>query len=100
MIGPTEPRTADARITRRVETVETAPSGEEIRFQIDTAAVRLEMLPVPSAAVALGATEASGSTTSREQPVAVYAITPFILLASYEPCVVTDGAPRLTVSPT
>jgi hypothetical protein len=53
---------------RQVETLESRPEADTIRHRSDTASVRLEIIP-PLA-----------------RPAAVYAVGPFVLLASYEPC--------------
>jgi hypothetical protein len=68
MVGPAKTLTGRAHLTRRVETLETRPGADTIRFASDTASVRLELIP-PFA-----------------RPAAVYPVSPLVLLASYEPC--------------
>jgi len=68
IVGPTQTVAGQARVTRRVETVETGPGADTIRFASDTASVRLEFVS-PAA-----------------RPAAAYAVGPLVLLASYEPC--------------
>lgn len=93
MIGPAQVREAEPRVTRQVETVETAPSGAEIRHRADAAAVRLELLPHPGRET-LG-TAASTDSVEGARPAAVYPVAVRILIASYEPCAPAAGAPRL-----
>ena len=90
MVGPAS--VADrARITRRVETLELRDGAKAIRLATDTASVRLDLLPP------LGARRAVGGVAPAEhtEPAAVYAITPLVLLASYEPCDASAGEPRI-----
>ena len=68
MVGPARPSASAAQVIRRVETLESGPGEDTIRHTSDTASVRLERIP-PLA-----------------RPAAVYAVGPFVLLASYEPC--------------
>ena len=68
MIGPARSSAGAARVTRRVETLESAPHADTIRHLSDTASVRLELIP-PLA-----------------RPAAVYPVGPRVMLASYEPC--------------
>jgi len=90
MVGPAS--VADrARITRRVETLELRDGAKAIRLATDTASVRLDLLPP------LGARRPVGGVAPAEhtEPAAVYAITPLVLLASYEPCDASAGEPRI-----
>ena len=68
MVGPSQVAAGQAHLTRRVETLETRPGADTIRHTSDTASVRLELVPPLS------------------RPAAVYRVSPFVLLASYEPC--------------
>jgi hypothetical protein len=79
-----------ARLTRRVETIEQRARGTPIRLVSDTASVRLEL--IPAFGHRLGAGLPSASAT---EPAAIYAITPLVLLASYEPCDASAGEPRI-----
>ena len=90
LIGPASPDGERARITRRVETLEVSGS-DSLRLATDTASVRLALLPPfqPSSA-SVGVPGRSAT-----EPAAVYAITPLVLLASYEPCAGSAGEPRI-----
>lgn len=68
MVGPAQMSPGIAHLTRRVETLESRSGADTIRHASDTASVRLELVP-PFA-----------------RPAAVYPVSPFVLLASYEPC--------------
>ena len=68
MIGPARSAAGATRVTRSVETLESRPGADTIRHASDTASVHLEFIP-PLA-----------------RPAAIYAIGPFVRLASYEPC--------------
>ena len=68
MIGPARSAAGATRVTRSVETLESRSGADTIRHASDTASVHLEFIP-PFA-----------------RPAAVYAIGPFVRLASYEPC--------------
>jgi hypothetical protein len=68
MVGPATSSAGAARVTRRVETLESRPDADTIRHASDTASVRLELIP------------------PLPRPAAVYAVGPLVLLASYEPC--------------
>lgn len=74
MIGPDRSAPGATHITRTVETLESRPGTDTIRFSSDTASVRLEFIP-PFA-----------------RPAAVYSIGSHVLLASYEPC--SPGRPQ------
>ena len=92
MIGAAQTEAGSLRITRHVEIIESRPGAGPIRHRKDTASLRLEILPAfregggppDTAAVAGGA-----------QPAAVYAVTPLVLLASYEPCAASTRTPRI-----
>jgi hypothetical protein len=91
MIGPSRVAAGETRVTRRVETIESLPDGQSIRFATDTAVVHLELLPAPLDSlgrVIAGAYSASG-------PAAVYAVSQRVVLASYEPCPSSGVSPRL-----
>ncbi len=94
MIGPARIADGGVRLTRAVETVETRPGAAPIRQRLDSAAMRLELLPsyryllAPQDGATVFADEGS-------QPAAVYPLGPMVLLASYEPCGVHTGAPRI-----
>jgi hypothetical protein len=90
MVGPASPGEG-ARITRRVESVELRDGASPIRSSTDTASMKLELLP-PFGRRAESAGVAGSQMT---QPVAVYAITTLVLLASYEPCDPSVGEPRV-----
>ena len=91
MVGPTSAVGDRARITRRVETLELRDGAEAIRLATDTASVTLDLLPPPGARG-----PAAGSAVAvPTAPAAVYAITPLVLLASYEPCDASAGEPRI-----
>jgi hypothetical protein len=68
MVGPARTAAGAAPVIRRVETLESRPETDTIRHASDSASVRLELIP-PAA-----------------RPAAVYLVSPFVLLASYEPC--------------
>jgi hypothetical protein len=68
MVGPAKASPESAHLTRRVETLESQSGADTIRHASDTASVRLELIP-PFA-----------------RPAATYAVSQFVLLASYEPC--------------
>ena len=89
MLGPTELRGASAVVTRSVEAIEVGATGER-RSRVDTAVVHIELLPPygrPSPRVGT-------DRRAAEQAVAVYAITPRILIAAYEACG-EGGAPAI-----
>jgi len=91
MIGPSQVRSGETRLIRRVETIETRLDGKTIRFALDTAVVRLELLPAPPDSLGrmiVGSRAAAA-------PAAVYAVSPRTILASYEPCAATGANPRL-----
>jgi hypothetical protein len=92
MIGPPGSKSGEPRLTRPVATIETTPDGRTIRHALDTAVVRLELLPTPGGSLG---TDSATRWTNGGQPAAVYAVTRRILLASYEPCVVSHEPPRL-----
>jgi len=87
MLGPTELRSSSTAVTRSVEAVESRARGGELRSRLDTAVVRLELLP------SYGSTAAPTGrrTPVTTQPTAAYAISPYVLIAAYEPCL--DAAP-------
>ena len=68
MVGPAQTSPGSAHLTRRVETLESRSGADTIRHASDSASVRLELIP-PFA-----------------RPAAVYSVSRFVLLASYEPC--------------
>ena len=91
MIGPASTDTDRARITRRVETLELREGADTIRLATDTASVALELLPKYAGTGA----RAGGSLSTHTEPAAVYAVTPEVLIAAYEPCAASAGEPRL-----
>jgi len=92
MVGPAS--VADrARITRRVETLELRDGADTIRLATDTASVTLVLLPRPGGGARHPA--AGAAPAEHTEPAAVYAITPLVLLASYEPCDASAGEPRI-----
>jgi hypothetical protein len=89
MIGPSRVAPGETRVTRRVETLERGPGAQTLRFATDTAVVHLEILP--AAPDSLGRVVAG----SRPAPAAVYAVSPRVVVASYEPCASSGASPRL-----
>ena len=90
MLGPTELRVGSTVVTRSVEAIETRPQGGEFRSRLDTAVVRLDLLPSYRGTV----TQRDGRASVATQPTAIYAITPRVLIAAYEPCL-DDAAPAI-----
>jgi hypothetical protein len=90
MIGPSQVRSGETRVIRRVETIETRVDGQTIRFALDTAVVHLELLPGPPDSLVR---TIAGSRAAA--PVAVYPVSPRTILASYEPCAASGVNPRL-----
>jgi hypothetical protein len=92
MISPAEVRAGSTTIVRGIEALETAlQPGVELRIRSDTAVVRLDLLPP------YGSSHRSSidrDTSHARQSAAVYAITPQVLVAAYEPCV-ASGAPAI-----
>ena len=91
MVGPSRVQAGETRVVRRVETIETRPDGKTVRNAMDTAIVRLELLPPPPDSLGRG----SSASRPGSNPAAVYAVSPRIVLASYEPCAATGVNPRL-----
>ena len=89
MVGPASTDGDRARITRRVETLELRRGADSIRVATDTASVTLELLPPYRGAVTRHA------DAGRAAPAAVYAVSPLVLLASYEPCAASSDEPRI-----
>lgn len=84
MIGPVEIRAGSTVIIRRVEAVETDPKRSVgLRTRSDTAVMRLDLL---SPYGALRRSSIERDTSRARQSAAVYAITPLVLVAAYEPC--------------
>jgi hypothetical protein len=90
LIGPASTDGDRARITRRVETLEVVAGSDSFRVATDTASVKLTLLPPFQGSRASGVSVRSGT-----EPAAVYAVTPLVLLASYEPCAGSAGEPRI-----
>jgi hypothetical protein len=67
-IGPTVGTAGATRVRRTVETLETRPGTDALRYATDTASVKLEFIP------------------PFDRAAAVYAIGPLVQLAAYEPC--------------
>lgn len=88
MVGPASADDTRPRITRRVESLELSDGASAIRAAADTVSMKLELLPP------FGRT-ARPANASDSHPAAVYAITPLVLLASYEPCDASAGEPRI-----
>jgi hypothetical protein len=103
MIGPAQVAAGELRVTRRVETLEVGPGTEAVRYRLDKAAVRLELLPPRRWDVTSGVTWNVGTEVGSPdrdshpaasapidqdatQPAAAYRVTALVLLASYEPC--------------
>jgi hypothetical protein len=82
MLGPTELRGGSTVVTRSVEAIETGPQGRELRSRLDTAVVRLDLLPSYRREGSRGV----GTAPLSAQPAAVYVITSRVLIAAYEPC--------------
>jgi hypothetical protein len=91
MIGPPRVEPGEARVTRRVETIETRSDGKTVRLALDTAVVHLELLPAPLDSLGRVVPDA----WSASAPAAVYAVGPRVVLASYEPCAASGATPRL-----
>ena len=89
MVGPSSTDDRRARITRRIETLERRAGAASIRLATDTASVALELLP-PHRADGARTTD-----TVVAGPAAVYAVSPLVLLASYEPCAASSDEPRV-----
>ena len=89
MVGPSQVRSGETRVVRRVETMETRLDGKTIRLALDTAVVHLELLPAPPDSLGRAIAGARGAAA------AVYAVSPRVLLASYEPCAASRASPRL-----
>ena len=85
MVGPASADGDRARITRRVETLEVRGDSPAIRLANDTSSLTLELLP-PFRGEGAG---------GRAAPAAVYAVSPLVLLASYEPCGASADEPRI-----
>ena len=89
MVGPTSTDGLRARITRRIETLELRTGADSIRLATDTASVTLELLPP------YRGRGARAGDVVRAEPAAVYAVSPLVLLASYEPCAASSDEPRI-----
>jgi hypothetical protein len=70
LIGPPEMRAGSTVVTRAIETIE---GQDSLRARLDTAVVRLELVPRYRGGDEL-------------EPAGVYAITPLVSLVSYEAC--------------
>ena len=89
MVGGSSTDDGRARITRRIEILEHRAGAGSIRLVTDTASVTLELLPPH---------RAEGARTSDAavaRPAAVYAVSPLVLLAAYEPCAASSDEPRI-----
>ena len=91
MVGPASTDADRARITRRVETLELRSPVDSLRLATDTASVTLELLPPLHPQRGLRARGRAEAT----EAAAVYAISPRVVLASYEPCAASAGEPRI-----
>ena len=89
MVGPADADGDRARITRRVETLEVRGDAKTIRLTSDTASVTLELLPPYRSG------NRRVEQAERTSPAAVYAVSPLVLLASYEPCAANSDEPRI-----
>ena len=89
MVGPASADGDRARITRRVETLELRHGADSIRLATDSASVTLALLPPYRGEVA------RAGEGGRAGPAAVYAVSPLVLLASYEPCAASADEPRI-----
>ena len=89
MVGPASTDGDRARITRRVETLEIRQGADSVRLASDTASVTLQLLPPH------GAASERRSDAGRAKPAAAYAVSPLVMLASYEPCAASGDEPRL-----
>ena len=92
MVGPARSTAGDARVTRRIESVEVRGQSDTLRRVSDEAMVRLELLPSLEDA-ALGS--APGTPATDGQPAAVYMLAGGIVVAAYEPCATSVRTPRL-----
>ena len=91
MVGPASTDAERARIIRRVETLELGSPVDSLRLATDTASVTLELLPPFHLRRGLMAQGHAEET----EAAAVYAISPRVVLASYEPCAASAGEPRI-----
>jgi hypothetical protein len=92
MIGPTEIRAGSTMIVRSVEAVETGVARSiELRNRSDTAVMRLDVLPAYGTP---GRTSVEPDMSHERQSAAVYAVTPLVFVAAYEPCS-GAGAPAI-----
>jgi hypothetical protein len=89
MVGAASPDSDRPRLTRRVETLELRAGASPIRLATDTATLALDLLPQLREADGPLAPAPTG------EPAAVYAISPLVLLASYEPCAASADEPRI-----
>ena len=91
MIGPPRPDERALVITRSVESLEVSASGDTLRHRTGAATVSLELLPP------LGSFGGEGvaDSVATPHPAATYAISPRVRLAAYEPCVTSNGGPRI-----
>jgi hypothetical protein len=92
MVGPSQTEAGSPRITRHIETVELHGGAGSIRHRLDSASLRLEILPPFGER---GAPPDSAAPAVGAQPAGVYAVAPLILLASYEPCAASARTPRI-----
>ena len=84
MIGPPESRTGSTLVTRTIETVEEASDVPALRARLDDAVMRVELVPPYGAKLERSSRRSHGG--DHLEPAAVYALTPFVSLASYEAC--------------
>lgn len=84
MIGPPEVRTGSTVVTRSIETVEGADRPAPLRSRLDTAVMRLELVPRY-----LGEHRDSHEPSPDADaldPAGVYVVTPLVSVVSYEGC--------------
>lgn len=91
MVSPASSVAGDARLVRRVETVEVLASTDTLRQVASSASVRLELLPLLPGE-ALGGDSA---TATGDIPAAAYVLDGAIVVAAYEPCATSVRGPRL-----
>jgi len=92
MVGPAHPADGSARILRRVEALEVKDGDRPLRYETDTASVRLEILPPFRDARLTSLDRASGDS---DRPAATYAVDARTLVAAYEPCAASGELPRI-----
>lgn len=91
MIGPPMADERTLVVTRPVESVEVGVAGDTVRYRRD-ARVSLEMLPPLRS---LGSGPGPPGSAATPHPAATYAVSQFVHLAAYEPCVTSGRGLRI-----